>query len=104
MTIFHYGRYTIDLTNKSEYMIQNTEKMFKLLEKYSLLNNLRLSVRYENNYVCFNYNIGIPYHIQYNIFSDRRETWESNGFTDFLSDKQYYNKQFINMIMTRESY
>lgn len=85
MTIY-YGVHVIDLTNQSKYMIAHTTKMFQLLEKYSLLSNLRLSVNKYDNYVCFNYSIGIPYHIQYNIFQIR-ETWESNGFSNFMSDK-----------------
>ena len=40
----------------------------------------------------------------YNIFIDRRETWRCNGFTTYTAEKQYYGKQFMNMIHSKQHY
>lgn len=94
---------------KYKYMTENTEKMYCLLKKYRLSDRVKVLVHRNHHglYIAFEYydsSNWMPDFWSYNIFQDRRETWRCNGVSIYTAEKQYYNKQFINMIATREHF
>jgi hypothetical protein len=95
--------------DKYKYMMDHTRKMFTLLDKHNLRDKVGVRVHRDHHglYVKFTWHdwtSWITDDWSYNILTDRRETWRCNGFTIYLADKQYYGKQFVNMILTREHY
>jgi len=96
--------------DKFRYMMDKSHSMLRLLHEHGLNDSVRVrAVRSSSHglYISFqapDLSEGVPDIWSLNIFEDRRETWRCNGFTIYMADKQYYGKQFINMIKTRQHY
>ncbi len=81
----------------------HTAKMLHLREMYHLKYDIKFQM--DRDHVQFEYSLPNSYiSILLNIFKDRRETWTDDGFTMRTSRKQYYGKQFINMILQHKAH
>lgn len=84
----------------TEYMIDHTYYMLLNFEKSDIVD---YTVKISNFYKCIVFSVDIYTHIHlsnldYCVYIDCVKVMWCNGFSDYLVQKKYYNKQFINLV------
>lgn len=84
----------------SEYMVDHSYYMLLNFEKSDIDN---YTVKISNFYKCIVFSVNIHTHIHlsnldYCVYKDCVKVMWCNGFSDYLVQKKYYNKQFINLV------
>jgi len=101
--------------NEYKYMIEHTYNILKLFikhnfsinnTKYNLNVNMKTINNYLGEYIAFGINIIGDDNVYYEhqIYNDKVETvYCPDGFGVYYTEKKYYNKQFINMILQKNT-
>jgi hypothetical protein len=104
---YYSKKQTIEFYNEYNYMIEHALKYVKLLQKYEILDKITISAHFINSKFT-----GIDFDLSIGEFTancycstlcvfvgiSETKTFICNGFTYHNSKKQYFGKQFINMI------